>query len=135
MVAIVVAFCMFLLFLFVPETFWDRTPIPRSHRPSRRPSFLRRTSSMRSGIPKIKVHTPKLETPAEPSDSPSEKASREEVEVAPDNDGLDMPASPMSTHSRHHHHHHHKDLHVGFAPAGSVHPASLLYVWRHWHWV
>lgn len=35
-------FNFFLLFFFVPETFWDRTP----HRPrSRRPSLLRRTSS------------------------------------------------------------------------------------------
>ncbi|GJN69932.1 hypothetical protein PLICBS_003984 [Purpureocillium lilacinum] len=34
-----------LLFLFVPETFWDRTP---TRRPSKRPSFLRRVSSRRS---------------------------------------------------------------------------------------
>ena len=34
-----------LLFLFVPETFWDRTP---HRRPSRRPSFLRRLSSRRN---------------------------------------------------------------------------------------
>lgn len=31
-----------LLFLFVPETFWDRTP---TRKPSKRPSFLRRLSS------------------------------------------------------------------------------------------
>ncbi|KAL8885747.1 MAG: hypothetical protein Q9192_006596 [Flavoplaca navasiana] len=36
-VAIVVAFCFFLMFFFVPETFWDRTP----HRPAKNknPSF------------------------------------------------------------------------------------------------
>ncbi|KAI4235456.1 MAG: hypothetical protein LQ349_003164 [Xanthoria aureola] len=36
-VAIIVGFCFFLMFFFVPETFWDRTP----HRParSRNPSF------------------------------------------------------------------------------------------------
>ncbi|KAM0560986.1 hypothetical protein ACHAPJ_003486 [Fusarium lateritium] len=34
-----------LLFLFVPETFWDRTPHPRPRHPSKRPSFLRRLSS------------------------------------------------------------------------------------------
>ena len=28
-VAIVVGFCFFLMFFFVPETFWDRTPRPR----------------------------------------------------------------------------------------------------------
>ncbi|CAK1359045.1 Protein HOL1 [Cercospora beticola] len=32
MVAIIVAFAWFLLFFFVPETFWDRTPVPHKHR-------------------------------------------------------------------------------------------------------
>ncbi|KAL7938219.1 major facilitator superfamily domain-containing protein [Trichoderma chlorosporum] len=40
-VAMVVGLAFFLLFLFVPETFWDRTP---TRRVSRRPSFLRRIS-------------------------------------------------------------------------------------------
>lgn len=39
-VAIVVGFNLGLLFFFVPETFWDRTP-----RPKKTPSFLRRASS------------------------------------------------------------------------------------------
>lgn len=34
-----------MLFLFVPETFWDRTPSPRPRGPSARPSFMRRISS------------------------------------------------------------------------------------------
>lgn len=34
-----------MLFFFVPETFWDRTPVPKSQAPSRRPSFIRRLSS------------------------------------------------------------------------------------------
>ncbi|KAI3581715.1 major facilitator superfamily domain-containing protein [Fusarium oxysporum f. sp. albedinis] len=42
--AIVVAFAFCLLFLFVPETFWDRTP---SRKPSHKPSLLRRMSSRR----------------------------------------------------------------------------------------
>ncbi|KAM3084165.1 hypothetical protein ACMFMG_001734 [Clarireedia jacksonii] len=33
-VAIIAGFCVFLLFLFVPETFWDRTPRPKTARPS-----------------------------------------------------------------------------------------------------
>lgn len=37
-VAIVVAFGFVTLFFFVPETFWDRTPRPKSRRPSRRRS-------------------------------------------------------------------------------------------------
>ncbi|PKS09347.1 hypothetical protein jhhlp_003961 [Lomentospora prolificans] len=44
-VAIIVAFWVFMLFFFVPETFWDRTPVPKSRAPSRRPSFIRRISS------------------------------------------------------------------------------------------
>jgi MFS family permease len=45
-VAIVVAFCGFLLFFFVPETFWDRAPQPRKLKKSRsRPSIFRRLSS------------------------------------------------------------------------------------------
>lgn len=39
-VAIIVGFNLGLLFFFVPETFWDRTP-----RPTKTPSFLRRASS------------------------------------------------------------------------------------------
>ncbi|KAL2269424.1 hypothetical protein VTJ83DRAFT_1608 [Remersonia thermophila] len=42
--AFVVAFCGVLLFLFVPETFWDRAPVPRAAKKSR-PSILRRLSS------------------------------------------------------------------------------------------
>ncbi|KZF20445.1 MFS general substrate transporter [Xylona heveae TC161] len=33
-VAIIVGFCFGLLFLFVPETFWDRTPRPKKQRPT-----------------------------------------------------------------------------------------------------
>lgn len=45
----VVGFCWVLLFLFVPETTWDRTPVPKSRRPTtpRGPSLLRRLSSLR----------------------------------------------------------------------------------------
>ncbi|KAL2131993.1 hypothetical protein VTI74DRAFT_4325 [Chaetomium olivicolor] len=43
-VAIVVAFCGFLLFFFVPETFWDRAPVPRRSKKSR-PGIFRRFSS------------------------------------------------------------------------------------------
>lgn len=43
-IAMIVAFLSILLFLFVPETFWDRTPIPKSRTPSR-PRFFQRMSS------------------------------------------------------------------------------------------
>jgi hypothetical protein len=42
--SIVIAFSGVLLFLFVPETFWDRTPT-RKHKRSRRPSMIRKMSS------------------------------------------------------------------------------------------
>ncbi|KAI0204217.1 major facilitator superfamily domain-containing protein [Astrocystis sublimbata] len=56
-VAIVVGFCGVLLFFFVPETFWDRTPVPKPkrRRPSftKRPSFFSRRSSARLGVPGV----------------------------------------------------------------------------------
>lgn len=45
-VAIVVAFCGITLFLFVPETFWDRTPRPKSRTQSRSPT--RRATAVRT---------------------------------------------------------------------------------------
>lgn len=42
--AIVVGFCFLLLFLFVPETFWDRTPRPKSRTPT--PASSRTLSSV-----------------------------------------------------------------------------------------
>jgi hypothetical protein len=50
-VAIVVGFCWILLFLFVPETFWDRTPRPKHRKGSQdRPSLfgLRKLSHVQS---------------------------------------------------------------------------------------
>ncbi|KAL4821004.1 major facilitator superfamily domain-containing protein [Aspergillus spinulosporus] len=43
-VAIIVGACLVLIFFFLPETFWDRTPRPRRHR--RRPDFYRSVSDM-----------------------------------------------------------------------------------------
>lgn len=38
-VAIIVGFCFFWIFFFVPETFWDRTPVPKEHHHKLRPSL------------------------------------------------------------------------------------------------
>ncbi|KAF4773874.1 major facilitator superfamily transporter [Colletotrichum scovillei] len=86
-VAMIVAFCGVLLFLFVPETFWDRTPLPKSRKPSRRPSFTRRFSS--------RHHVPQVHN------------AHEDAVVAP------TGPPPQSPHVASHPH---KDLHVGFAP-------------------
>ncbi|GAB7356007.1 hypothetical protein MBLNU459_g6631t1 [Dothideomycetes sp. NU459] len=45
-VAIVVGFGGTLLFLFVPETFWDRAPKPHKHKPHNRPHRPRLSSNM-----------------------------------------------------------------------------------------
>ncbi|KAF7548076.1 hypothetical protein G7Z17_g7285 [Cylindrodendrum hubeiense] len=84
-VAMVVGFCFVLLFLFVPETFWDRTPHPKTKRPSSRPSFLRRHSSR---------YTPGIASPHE-----------HPVETGPVTPA--SPASPTAARK-------HKDVHVGF---------------------
>ncbi|KAH8677007.1 major facilitator superfamily domain-containing protein [Ilyonectria robusta] len=55
-VAMVVGVCFVLLFLFVPETFWDRTPHAKARRPSKRPSFLRRHSSGHTGVMSPQEH-------------------------------------------------------------------------------
>lgn len=44
MVAIVVAFCFFLIFFFVPETFWDRTPTARGRSQGKHHPHLRMPS-------------------------------------------------------------------------------------------
>ncbi|KAG7108078.1 putative MFS-type transporter like protein [Verticillium longisporum] len=95
-VAIIVAAWFFALFLFVPETFWDRTPHPKSRKPSRRPSFIRRLSSQRN-VPQQPVPEAVVDETADPS--------KEQTD--------DVPASPsVATPSGHQH----KNLHVGFAP-------------------
>lgn len=67
-VAIVVGGCLVLLFFFVPETFWDRTPRPRRPHKRQRPHPLRRVSGIMSqglhrGRPRVQIpdQTDKLE--------------------------------------------------------------------------
>src|SRR6187551_2632989 len=52
----VVALCGVLLFLFVPETFWDRKPIPKvARKGSHRPNFFRRYSSKHGVTPRPSI--------------------------------------------------------------------------------
>ncbi len=85
-----------LLFLFVPETFWDRTPVSRP----RRPNFIRRVSSRISGH--HHHHTPEA----------TRQLNAEERVVPPG------PAAALEASARkddgHADHDAHK--HVGFAP-------------------
>ncbi|KAK3489158.1 MFS general substrate transporter [Neurospora hispaniola] len=97
-VAMVVGFCGFLLFLFVPETFWDRVPHPRKK--SSRPSFFRRMSS--------KQHIRRSDA-AGVSVPPSALPSARHSEEGP------TPA-PAANHRR--------DVHVGFATDAEEHHAE-----------
>lgn len=105
-----------MLFLFVPETFWDRSPQPKVHRPSRRPSFLRRLSS-RHG-----------HREAEPQGDDNVQSAENEGTEKPAHDATDDREQTEKSHD-----HTHKDLHVGFAdsepldtlPAEGVSSASV----------
>ncbi|GAB0132051.1 hypothetical protein EsDP_00000501 [Epichloe bromicola] len=93
-VAMVASLGFVLLFLFVPETFWDRTPTRKS---SSRPSFLRRLSSrMNVSIPRQSMHSERImpRTPERPH-SPGAAARQRDVHV-----GF-APGLPTSSASRH----------------------------------
>jgi MFS family permease len=65
LVSIVVGFCGVMLFLFVPETFWDRTPRPKSRRQSRsRSPSTRRATAVRklSDLVEHTLHRQKSQT-------------------------------------------------------------------------
>ncbi|KAI1370700.1 MFS general substrate transporter [Hypoxylon crocopeplum] len=97
-VAMVVAFSGALLFFFVPETFWDRSPIPRSRRHPKRPSLFSRRSSARQ-VSKAHLNDAAAVNGEKPTvDAGKEKTVENHYE----------PASP-TTQPRH------KKVHVGFA--------------------
>ncbi|KAF5237728.1 hypothetical protein FAUST_5908 [Fusarium austroamericanum] len=89
-----------LLFLFVPETFWDRTPHARPKHPSKRPSFLRRLSSRHQQV----------QRPAEEEKVLEPEREEHSSEASPTQDGRQSPAP-----SHHSHHQRARNLHVGFA--------------------
>lgn len=85
-VAIVVGFCFFLIFFFVPETFWDRAPRP-----------AKRHHGSRSHLHLPGRHSKKDTHPTGPQ--PPHTAPGESLQTAP----LEKPINP------------HKHAHVGFA--------------------
>jgi hypothetical protein len=109
-----------LLFLFVPETFWDRTPLHKSRNPSRRPSVLRRLSSRATHLPKPWPSSGLLGT--DPSRGATNATAPEQEAMTKDHDKLmrteyhniNFPESIH--HHQHHNHHKDRDLHVGFLP-------------------
>ncbi|KAH4435595.1 hypothetical protein HBH86_132990 [Parastagonospora nodorum] len=100
-VAIVVGLCFFLIFFFVPETFWDRAP-----RPARRHTTSRSSSKHRSHLHLPSRHA-KKDAPATALQPPSNAtAPADQAQLSPS----EHPAKP------------HKHAHVGFAddvPSGA----------------
>ncbi|KAJ5233812.1 uncharacterized protein N7469_005578 [Penicillium citrinum] len=67
-VAIIVGACLVLLFFFVPETFWDRTPRPRRHH-HKRPHMPRTVSDLVShGFRGRRSHAQRLDETGEPDE-------------------------------------------------------------------
>ncbi|KAI1427226.1 major facilitator superfamily domain-containing protein [Xylaria sp. FL1777] len=104
-VAIVVGFCGILLFFFVPETFWDRSPIPKSsRRVAKRPSFFSRRSTAREAVPRVS-------DAAGVTTAPTEQLTHEHNDVKPTEQEQQV-ARPA------------QHRHVGFAPEAEEHPDS-----------
>ncbi|PKX91728.1 putative MFS transporter [Aspergillus novofumigatus IBT 16806] len=88
-VAIIVGACLVLLFFFVPETFWDRTPRPR--RSHKRPHMIRNVSDLLRGR---QLHH-RLENPALNGDAISpapRKSNKGHVGFVEDQDQEGNPA-------------------------------------------
>ncbi|KAK4189164.1 major facilitator superfamily domain-containing protein [Podospora australis] len=94
-VAMVVGVCGILLFLFVPETFWDRAPRPRKK--SKRPALFPRLSS-RHTVPQLGSRGPSRMHSRAPSPTPAA------AEESPHPQEPDIHAAVPRTHR------------VGFAP-------------------
>lgn len=122
-VAIIVGFCFFLIFLFVPETFWDRTPRPRERHSRARskspgahrsrfhlPSWRQGTEMSLSGADHGEVATP--QPPGTPSGETkrlprtvrvgfvddAENDLHDPVRPAASPAGIATPATPTSQH-------------------------------------
>ncbi|SPN99748.1 related to HOL1 protein [Cephalotrichum gorgonifer] len=75
-IAFIVAFGGVMLFFFVPETFWDRTPAPKPRGPSARPSFMRRISSRYGDHHhEPSAHPPVVLEPTAESEPPTESSA------------------------------------------------------------
>ncbi|KAH9888636.1 major facilitator superfamily domain-containing protein [Xylariomycetidae sp. FL2044] len=100
-VAIVVGFCGALLFLLVPETFWDRSPIPRKRKHPKRPSLFSRRSSARTFIPGLSAAHDTATNAGE------QRAGVSEAKATEDHHQKEAGHSTP---------HRNKNIHVGFAP-------------------
>lgn len=105
-VAFVVGFCFCLLFLFVPETFWDRTPRP--HKSSK-------PHGSRMNISRIFSHS-----------SHHSKEASGQVDGATDNRQAMSPLALNQTSSATSERRRRRDMHVGFADEGDDYSSEEL---------
>lgn len=106
-VAIVVGFCGTLLFFLVPETFWDRSPVPRDRTKPKRPRIFSRKPS----------HAPTaaaLEKKEEPVPLPAGDPEKVEARAHAHEEADITPATPSHQRPKH--------AHVGFAPEVEAEP-------------
>jgi hypothetical protein len=101
----VVGFCGGLLFLFVPESFWDRTPVPKSRRLSKNGSRFSLFSHRRES------HTHQRDLPAGHGDGHIDHTEPEKTAPIDPVNGT-IPSRPALAHR----HTSNRVLHVGFAP-------------------
>lgn len=85
----IVALLSILLFLFVPETFWDRTPIPKARQPTR-PGLFQRMSSKWSHHGLTPQDLPTLAAPSEKAALVADDRANKDVHFA------DSPKSETS---------------------------------------
>lgn len=104
-VAMVVGFCGGLLFLFVPESFWDRTPVPKSRRQSKNGSRFSLFSYRRES------HTHHEDLSAGHDNRQIGHADQEKTATI-DPVNRTLPSRPALAHR----HTSTRVLHVGFAP-------------------
>lgn len=111
-VAIVVGLCFVLLFFFVPETFWDRTPQPKSRSVSRNPSHRSMRTSFFSTHPKDSRRSSRVLNPEIPHsvDGPADvETPRRSASINSQNSVRREVSKPPQ-----------RALHIGFAPEDVV---------------
>jgi hypothetical protein len=106
-VAIVVGFCGVLLFFFVPESYWDRAPVPKSRKQSK--------NSPRFSLFSSHSHTQQKDLPVAQADSNDEHTKNLEKTAPLGSANGTHPKRPTPAHRIN------SMRHVGFAPEQSRH--------------
>jgi hypothetical protein len=105
----IVGFCGVLLFFFLPESFWDRTPRPRSRKSSKNSKNVSRVSLFSSR--KHSQAVPNKEAPRQVEENTDDGVSRKPTIKNPPTLSLPQQLSPGPTSAQHSI----RSLHVEFA--------------------